>query len=152
MGGTLSLLLASQYPVKGVVSIAAPIQFRFWLRYLIPIARVMIPDWKKDWNHFEQNGNHVNTYDRYPLNSVLELIKLCNVTKSALKSLNCPVLILHGKGDKRVSNKNAKMIYKKTASKRKNMITYPVNEHVLINCPDASSIFNDIVRFVCEND
>ena len=151
MGGTLSMLLGSRYPVKGVITIAAPIQFSFWWEILIPVVRYFIPDWEKNWNGFEKQVSWQKSYDRYPLHSIHELIKLCKVTKSELDQLNCSVLILHAMNDKRVPVKNAKIIYDGIANTKKKLITYPADEHVLIYGSNAPAVNDDILNFVCEN-
>lgn len=152
MGGTLALLLSSRYPIDGVVTIAAPIQLKWWQGVFIPLVKPVIPDWKKRWDRFEQVASLKNTYDRYPLEAIQQLIELCKITRTELGNLTCPVLILHGKEDKRVRFKNAEMIYRMIGSNNKNLITFPVTQHVLFNSPKKADVFNEIYRFIRQND
>jgi putative redox protein len=120
MGGTVALLFAAQQPnLAALVTVAAPIHpERFPIRVLTP---AQAEQWRvQGFTH--HNGQRINL-------SLLHDLERLNVSE-AVKTITCPVLILHGDKDEVVPVEEAHELYAALAhSKRLSIL--PASDHRL---------------------
>lgn len=120
MGGTVALLFAAQQPgLAAVVTVAAPIHpERF-------PCRVLTPSQAEQWRaqgFTRHNGQRINL-------SLLHDLERLNVPE-AVKTITCPVLILHGDADEVVPVEEAHELYAALGhSKRLSIL--PATDHRL---------------------
>lgn len=154
MGGVLSLLLASRFPVKGVVAMATPydlppdprIPFLRWLHWFKP----WIAGGESDWHDREAEKVHIS-YDGYPSRSVLELSKLLTEMRAGLSRVTAPTLLIHSRQDGSVDPDNMPNIYKELGSEDKAMLWIENSGHVLTRDAAREQVFkaaDDFIRRV----
>lgn len=152
MGGALSLLISSRHSPQGLVTLAAPIRLNSALKYLLPGLKYILPYWKKSWQPYYRKQRHFKggTYDAYPLATVEQLDKMLRMTKKQLHEVQCPILLMHGFGDKRVSFHNASIINSLVASTDKRMIFINENRHTITDGEHAPEVFKAVSDFILD--
>ena len=156
MGGVLSLLLASRFPVKGVVAMATPyklppdprLPFLRWLHWFKP----WIAGGASDWHDLEAEKVHIS-YDGYPSRSILELNELLTKMRAGLPRVTEPTLLIHSRQDGSIDPENMPNIYKELGSKDKAMLWIENSGHVLTRDAAREQIFkaaDDFIRRVSE--
>lgn len=135
MGGAISLYLAAQEPVAGVVALSTPVRiphadwrlhYLRWLKYLRRYAGKGNPDW---WDQ-EAAARHVS-YHQYPMRGVEQLGKLLAQLRASLPRVRVPVLIVHSRHDGAVPVAHAQEIYERLGSADKELLLIERSGHVV---------------------
>ena len=147
MGGLLSLRVALDFPLAGVVSINSPIFLRNRKLVLLPLL--------KHFKKFEAKkgvGNFKNpfAYDKIPLSSLSSMMELIDLTKNeVLTNLKCPLLTLQSQADKTVqAKKSGQYIFEQAASQRKELIWLEEAGHIATIGKGSEATFQEIERFL----
>jgi carboxylesterase len=155
MGGVLSLLFASEFPVAGVVAMATPykIILQGWQRhisqFLIPLS-IIKPYIKKgppNWFNPEALKERV-AYDVNVTRSMQELKLLLAEMDASLPKINVPALLIHSEDDGYVSPRNMPEIYTALGSTDKKMMMISKNSHVITEDGDREQVFELITDFI----
>lgn len=147
MGGTLSLKLANERELLGIVSLAAPIfvqnklmRFSKWIKYFIP--------YQEKTKKAEHIQKHLSVYDRTPIACAESLNLLIKEVKANLKKISVPALIIQGKADETVRYESAEYIYKNIRSTKKQIKWYDQSTHIITLDRDRDKVFQDINLFL----
>ena len=157
MGGVLSLTQAARLPVDGVVAMSSPYSFPVqWVEkhpFVASLMSLFVRSQKKnppDWFNQERVGDHIS-YERNPVRSALELVRLLEVMRGELKNITCPALVIHSRDDKYVLPKNAQPLYDGIGSQDKELIWVDNARHVITRDGDTSRVFEPILAFLRQN-
>ncbi|MBM7558005.1 alpha/beta hydrolase [Halanaerobacter jeridensis] len=147
MGGTLSLLLAENYDVDKIVSIAAPIKLQDKRAYLTPLI--------KYFKRFEEwPENDLDEYDigysGMPVKSVPELLELIKDSEKNLNKISCPTLIVQSQDDQTVKPISAEIIYNNIANTNKEILWLENSGHVCTVGEEKEEIHQKVVRFLAD--
>lgn len=148
MGGAIALLLGTEVPCHGIVSISAPFRFRKPWVLALPILRLFFRYWKKSTG---ANGNEIPEelgYDRYPLSALRQLLLLLKNLRAKIHNGQSPVLIIHGRKDKKVPVQNAEWIYNAISGNEKKLVILDSNHHVITKGETAPQIAALILDFI----
>ncbi len=151
MGGAIALLLGTEVPCSGVVSISAPFRFRKPWVLALPVMRLFLRYWKKS---IGSNGNIIPEelgYDRYPLSALRQLLLLLKDLRSKIHKIQSPVLIIHARKDKKVPVQNAEWIYRAIPRTEKELVVLDSNHHVITKGETAPQITTLIFDFIEKN-
>ncbi|GAB6098793.1 carboxylesterase [Halanaerocella petrolearia] len=146
MGGVLSLLLAQEYDVDKVVSIAAPIKIYDKKAYLAPILKYF-KDFET-WEDSEDKYEYDIGYSGLPVKSVHDLLKLIRLAKKRLDRITSPTLVIQSKQDKTVKPVSAEIIYKEIASDSKELLWLDESGHVCTIGPEKNLLHKEILDFL----
>lgn len=150
MGGVLSLLLAQQYNVEKVISIATPVViYDRWAR-LAPIVKYFMPykKWKTSKKQEEKDSEYKIAYSSLPVGSVANLTKLMKKSKKNLSKITCPTLIIQSHMDQTVKPISAQNIYDKISSKQKEILWLKNSKHVCTLGPEREILHDKICEFL----
>lgn len=150
MGGVIALLLGSEVPCHGVVSISAPFRFRKPWVFALPVMRLFFRYWKKS---IGSNGGIVPEelgYDRYPLSALRQLLLLLKYFRSQIYKIQTPVLVIHARDDKKVPVQNAEWIYHAIPGTEKELVILDSNHHVVTKGETAPKIAALILNFIAK--
>lgn len=151
MGGIISLNLSSKYDVKGVVSLASPIRITNKKAYFTPILKYFRKyEIKGEKKLPEDIKDYVIGYDKTPLASVHNLIKLIRKTKRRLKKVKAPLLIIQSKNDNTVEYTSAEYILNKVSSQFKKLIYLKESGHMVTVEGERERVFKEIRGFIKE--
>lgn len=151
MGGILSLLFASQYPVSGVVAMSTPYALPDDPR--LPYIRIisLIMPWVKqgppDWHNPEAAKDHI-CYPYFPTRSVIQLRNLLSEMRNALPMVRAPVLLIYSKQDSVVVPHSAEQILTALGSQDKHIFWVENSGHVIPREPDRYLAFKTTNEFI----
>jgi carboxylesterase len=156
LGGLLSLKLSLDHPseIKGVVSMAAPLQMATWIRWAIPIGIRPPISWfykirkKGGMDVAKPNEKIFSKIDGMPLKCVASLMDLQKIVRDHLRDLNIPALFLHGERDTTAPMFNFEMAKEKLQNKEATFKSYPNSAHQLTIDYDRDQVFEDITNFL----
>jgi carboxylesterase len=157
-GGSLSLKLAENEELTGVISLASPITYGSdflgdstlgifkTLSYLTPNLRRIEYGLAKD----PSIAKKLPSFDRLPVSVLIQGELLKNEVKDKLQLIDEPILILQSRFDNRAAPSSAEYIHNNVNSKIKS-ITYLENSgHVITMDYDKETVFKAIYEFISE--
>ncbi|WP_206093797.1 alpha/beta hydrolase [Paludifilum halophilum] len=146
MGGTLALHLAHRYPeTKGMVLINAALE--------IPDME-QVTDWEEPrfleaiGSDIKADGVQELSYEKVPLQSFKEIVKLMALTKEKVPAVSCPAKILVSKEDHVVPPSNSQFIYDDLSSSDKKLIELEDSYHVATLDNDKDRIQRETEEFI----
>jgi carboxylesterase len=154
MGGILSLIFSSRFPVAGVVAMSTPYALREdpllpyieILSHVRPRVRKGAPDWRDPASEV----GHVN-YPYYPTRSLAELRDVLVELRRALPQVTAPALLAHARGDTGGGGfdpESMPKIYEHLGSTDKEMLWLENSGHVITREPEQRLLFSTISVFV----
>jgi carboxylesterase len=149
MGGLLALELAENKKPDSLVLLAPALVPRdkkaFLTRFFVPIADLLHIDLGYiSVAQTEANKDHF--YNKNPIRTVYQLVKLIRHVKPRLSKITAPVLIMQDKNDTSASPEGASYILEHIGSKQK-MILYHDKGHVFTDRYEPA-LFNEIFSFI----
>ena len=142
-GGALSLLMARDFPVGGVVVMSTPPWFPEQrvrqLRPILPLVskiwRFASPDGQSDWHDMEAEQKQVH-YPVFPVRATAELNDLLDEMRETLDQVTVPALLIYSKGDGAIPPESGQVMYDRLGSTDKELLWLTESGH---NIPrDAS--------------
>ena len=151
MGGILSLLFASRFPVTGVIAMSTPYALPddWRLRYL-KLFRWVIPSVAKgpsDWRNPEAARDHID-YPAYPTRAILEVHYLLVEMRRSLPQVSTPVLLIHSRQDGGVLPENMPRIHDHLGTSDKQMVWVENSGHVITREPERQRAFEAAQAFI----
>lgn len=143
MGGSLALYLAEQFSLPGVITLSAPVQLRRWQIRSLPVIGAFTDTIIKGLGI---GNGHYSGYDRYPVQSTKELVRLLGKIRTNLHKVESPVRIFHSIADRVVSVQNAYAIAREISSEDVHMKLYRKSGHLLATDIEKDRVFNDILN------
>ena len=134
MGGTISLHLAANYRVDGIITVCAPVYLDLRLYMAHPLKYLL--NFKKEVDHNikdrEARKNHY-AYTTVPPGAVIQLLRLMSSVRSELNKVSAPALLFHSRGDLIVDPGNGPYIFKNlTNAKNKSLIWLEKSGHMAV--------------------
>lgn len=154
LGGSLSLLLASQKPVAGIISLSNPYylpqpKLHRWLKILqfilpnIPVFAIG----QSNWIDKEAERTHF-CYPRTPTHAVVEVIDLLGEMRLALPQVKTPTLLIHSRNDRILPQHNLTNIYEQLGSENKQILWVENSSHNLPRDAERFRIFQAAHEFI----
>lgn len=159
-GANLALALTSHQSKRfsGIVCIGASVYLHMtniqlaYLRYLNRILRFIGKHtWRKPYvpkskiDTWESTGN----YAYIPLKSMLDWKNFIdNNTRSQIKKITTPILIMHSRGDRVSHPRSAEYIYEHVGSSYKELFMLPEYNHNPLRTETRTIIFSKILSFI----
>jgi len=158
MGGILSLIFSTEYPVAGIVTVstpALPVSPRIPFGYFF--QKVFFPTIFKDkvkGKTARANPRQPNypAYAYYPSRIHTEVHKLQNHLSKTLQKVTSPALIIQSRDDPWVPSFSAEYIYKNIQSQQKSIFWMEKAGHSVLLSEDRLLAFMSILNFIQENE
>lgn len=155
LGGVLSLILASQKPVDGIIAMSTPFELpkQGLLKWIRPILRplsVVVPQLAKGPLAFENeiaNQERVD-YRARTLRAVIEVEACCLYMQQCLLEITAPALLMHSRTDDFVPPASMPKIYEALGSSEKAMHWIERSDHVMTVDVSAEEVFQVASRFI----
>ena len=156
MGGVLGLHLASLFPINGLVIGATVIEFinEKNLKYFNSWLHPIFPKLKKKRFYDKKEAENMifYGYDNYPMKALQQFYKMNKHVKSELKSVKCPLYIIHAEDDKTSKDANVDIINNGVSSNSKQVLRVRnANHHLFNKSPDQEQIFDNVHSFIEAN-
>lgn len=158
IGGSLALILAEEkQDIAGLVLMATPHHMRLESAALL-VLKILTLLKKKYRKKFYPPTFGVATtitrlisYQKYPVQSVLEAFKVVQEARSRLRAVTQPCLIMQSTHDHIVSRNSMNRIYKEIGSVKKQKKYVEKAYHTFISDIKNEHVFEDIFKFLKEN-
>ena len=152
MGGLISLYLAEQQQIDGVIALAPPI---LTPDKRVPIARFIWPFKPYSFKDFadlqdqQALAEHAD-YALFPARSVAQLYDLICRTRRDLALVRTPLLLILSRQDRVVSIDNVDYVFDRVGSVDKEKIVLERGGHIITEDFDKDVAFEKIGRFLAE--
>jgi carboxylesterase len=151
MGGALSLLTASAFPLAGVIGISTPYDLPDDKRLLfLPLLRPFHTKIKKgppDWQGAHSKDEHIAYPFRTP-HGILELNKLLVNMRQCLSRIKAPVLLFQSIKDMTIPQNSMESITARTTSTAVEQHWVHNSGHVITLEPDREFLAQTIAAFI----
>ncbi|MDP2906604.1 MAG: alpha/beta hydrolase [Nanoarchaeota archaeon] len=137
LGGLLALNVANEYKPKGLITLATPYKLNMKGNFLSMIGF-----------HKKHPDDMISYPGSIPFKSKYELIKLIKETHEAIEGVECPILIVQGTADRRVSNDSPRKIYDQVKSKDKALLILDGEQHIVLKGKYKNQVFDNIYEFI----
>lgn len=144
MGSLIAFNLACRHEVKAIVIINAPIYYWNVSQMFLNIVedlRNKRSDYLK--RYFVETGN-------FPLNALIQFLKLLFKTKPLLQRIICPVLMIQAEDDDTVKKKSVDYIYQHLSSEKKVIKLFSKGGHGILQSSAAEQVISCIEAYINE--
>lgn len=156
-GGCLSLIMVSELPVDGIVTLSTPyllppIPFLKQLYPILPALSVFLPAIRKGppvWKDMEAAKSRVQ-YDAYPLRSVYEFGAMLEEMRPRLNKVTAPALLIHSLDDNFIPPSDMQHIYDSLDSTEKRMVHVKNSNHIITCDAAREEVFRETESFVAQ--
>ncbi|MDF2571767.1 MAG: hypothetical protein K0R55_3371 [Sporomusa sp.] len=149
MGGLLALKLASEYPLKRLAVISAPIYIANKRLRLLPLYRLFTNFVPKTRKRLPDRGEDYSiTYDVTPLSSLSSLLDLIKHVQTLLPSVTVPSLVIQSRKEHTVEPESAQYIYDKLGSTEKQLLWLNKSGHIVTLDIEREPVFEKISQFL----
>jgi len=148
MGGTLALHLAAHYEVDGVAVLAPGLYLKNKFARLSDIIYPILKFSEKNSTPDIKANVKTISYNKIPVKSISELLKLFRHVKNDLPDIYAPALIIYSKFDHVVDSKSSIIIYKKISSREKRILELNQSYHILTLDVEKEKVFREIEIFI----
>ena len=154
LGGLLSFVFASRFPVTGVIAYSTPYsmpeKIAVLLRPLLPLIGLVwryFPKGEPDWYDIEMHKDHLE-YPSYPIRVATELHRILDEMQKVLPKIQVPILIVHSKNDASVPHQDAEIIYRKIGSQDKALLWLEKSGHNVTRDSEREQVFSATAEFI----
>lgn len=157
MGGILSLITASRFPVRGVVAMSTPYKLPDYLQRKIKYVWILskikpyIPKGKNepgsDWFDKAAFAQHV-AYSQNPVRSGGELNELMAIMRGCLSQVKAPVLLIYSHDDDYFVKGSMDCIFDELGSQDKQKLWVEGGGHVITEEPTRTVVFKAAADFI----
>lgn len=153
LGGVLTLLAASRYPMAGAIAISTPCDLpkdpRLPFAGFFALIQPRISKGASDFQDKQAEKLHVD-YPFYPTKSILQLIGVLKEMRSALPGVKAPALLVQSKNDHAIPAESMDYLFDHINSEIKQKLWVENSGHVVIREPDRFTVFEAISKFIKE--
>ncbi len=156
MGGLLTLMLASEFPVDRIALLATPVIFvGFMTDVVLPLVG-NTPLHHLYQYHPKFVGGAINdpearkdfvSYTKMPIKGIMQILKLQVEVKKRLPSIHVPALIVHSVRDTVAPYQNMEFIKNHLGTKTVKTVTLERSNHVITLDYDKNLVCEEVVDF-----
>lgn len=148
LGGVFSLKVALNYPVKGIVTMCAPMTMR-----TLNIMFDGVIDYAKQYKKFagqtdEEMAPEIEAIRQHGMPSLPELQQLVADVHRELDLIYAPIFVVQATNDKVINPDSANMIYEGVESLVKNIKWYDDSSHVITLDKEKEQLHEDVLAFL----
>ena len=150
LGGLIALYIAENRDISGVVAVAPAFKLQSRLTLFVPFVKFFK---RYTWRPVRPEHREFY-YERIPLSSVHELMKLSKEVQRRADRIRAPVLIMHSVKDPLVSPSGSERFYQGLKVSGKRFVRFDSPVHVLITDenPRVDEALEAIYRFLIEQE
>ncbi len=156
MGGLISLFVASQGTVDGVISVNAPVIFQdrdlHSAEQLLGKLEYAEKPHKESEISYSKEGIPHFSYSKVPVACFVSLNRAIGEVRQELNKIECPALVIQSMEDATVHPQSAGIIADNIQHKQKDLIYWPGGEHNLPLSAERESLAQKIQDFLVKQD
>ncbi|EOR22724.1 MULTISPECIES: carboxylesterase [Niallia] len=146
LGGVFSLKLGYTVPVKGIVTMCAPMYIKsedVMYEGVLEYARNYKQREKKSEEVIEQEMAQFK-----PMNTLKELQNLIKEVRESVDLIYSPVFVIQARHDQMIDTNSANIIYEEVESIQKDIKWYENSGHVITHDKEKEKVFEDFYQFL----
>lgn len=152
LGGVFTLKLGLSKPVKGIVSMCAPVRPRTEEAIKIGFLK-----YAKEYKQLEKKNNddiekEVNALKETSMDTLYQLRQLMDDVRSELDLIYSPAFIVQARHDEMIDTESATIIYNEIETDDKEIKWYEDSTHVITLGDEKEQLHQDILSFLNELD
>ena len=146
LGGVFSLKLGYTVPVKGIVTMCAPMY--------IKSEEVMyegVLEYARSYKQREKKADEVIEQEMAqfkPMNTLKELQNLIKEVRESVDLIYSPVFVIQARHDQMIDTNSANIIYEEVESIQKDIKWYENSGHVITHDKEKEQVFEDFYQFL----
>lgn len=148
LGGVFSLKLGYTVPVKGIVTMCAPMYIKseeVMYKGVLEYAR----EFKKyEGKEDDQIEKEMQDFDRTPMNTLQALQKLIGDVRDSVDLIYTPTFVVQGRHDHMINTDSANIIYDGVETDQKKLKWYEESGHVITLDKEKEQLHQDVLRFL----
>jgi carboxylesterase len=152
LGGALSLHVASQEEIAGIVSICAPLHMQPWLLRAVRVAKYLtplLPTVREDVRDREARRRYRRDNYRWTaMRPVESLLQYLPQLREELARVTAPALIVTSIHDHVVPARDGREIYRRIGSQEKHLVTFHRSYHVVMKDHDGDELYEKTLAFI----
>lgn len=148
LGGVFSLKVGAELPVKGIVSMCAPMQAKDTDELYMRVR-----NYAKGYKQFEGKDEEqiiaeMKEFEQIPMYSLTNLQQLIVDTSEKLDFITSPIFILQGALDDSLYKESAHIIYQNVNTEEKQLKWYEQSGHIITLGKEREKVYEDIYQFL----
>ncbi|HET7578361.1 MAG TPA: alpha/beta fold hydrolase [Bacillales bacterium] len=148
MGGVFSLKIATEWPVKGIISMSAPAKEKS-IDDLYERVRNYARSYKKmEEKNADQIEAELKELEQAPMPFLKNLQQIIIETSQKLNRITAPIFILQGCLDQDLYKESARWIAQNVSSEKKQIKWYEQSGHLITLGKEREKVYEDIENFL----
>ncbi len=147
MGALLGFKLAVEYPVAGVAAVSAPLHIFDKRLRLLPVYRLFRRFERQEKRRYAVGELYNVAYEAFPLCCLTSLLALIRHVDGLLPFVDRPTLMIQSRNDRTVRPDSAHHIYRRLASRDKQLVWLERSGHVATIDVEHEQVFRRIGDF-----
>jgi len=151
MGGLITLHLAANRSVAGIVAMSAPAYIADWHFRFLPLAqhflRWVTPNIESDLTDPEAE-ERIFSYPVLPVRCIVSLGKLLRLVRQELPQVKVPALIMQGEKDHHIPADSARLIFEELGSDEKEIVWWPNSGHCITVDSERQAMWARVYEFI----
>jgi len=152
LGGALSLHIAANEEVAGIVSMCAPLHMHPWLKPMVGFFKTITP-WfptlREDVHDREVRRQLKRDIYRWtPLSPVYSMLQFLPQLQEELPGITAPALIMSSRYDHVVPARDGREIYRRIGSREKYLVTFHRSYHMIMVDHDREEVIAKTTAFI----
>jgi carboxylesterase len=148
LGGLFALKVGSELPVKGIVSMSAPVKAK-----TVDELYMRVQNYAKGYKKFEGKNHEqihaeMKEFEQLPMPSLTGLQQIIVDTGGKLDLITSPLLILQGCLDDALYKESAQMIYNHVSTEDKQLKWYEQSGHIITLDKEREIVYEDVYTFL----
>lgn len=153
MGGLITLHLAANHPVDGIVPMSAPAYIADWRFRFLPLAQHFVhwftPDIEPDLTDHEAE-QRLSSYPVLPIRCIVSLGQLIRLVRQELPQVKAPALIMQGEKDRHVPADSAPIIFEGLGATEKELVWWPNSGHCITVDSEREAVWARAYEFIAK--
>jgi len=148
LGGVFSLKLAMNFPLKGVVTMCAPMSMRTTNKMFEGVLK-----YSRDYKEFEGKNpsdieKEVEVIEKRGMPSLPQLQQLVYDVKAELDMIYTPLLVVQSRHDEIIDPESAHIIYSDVESLKKEIVWFEHSGHVITLDKEKQQLHETVLQFL----
>jgi carboxylesterase len=148
LGGVFSLKLGYTVPIKGIVTMCAPMYLKSeetMYKGVLAYAK----EWKKhEGKSLNQIEEEMEQFEKTPMNTLKALQELIADVRNHVDHVYSPVFVAQARNDKMINTDSANIIYNEVESDDKLIKWYEESGHVITLDKEKEQLHEDVLQFL----
>lgn len=148
LGGVFSLKLGYTVPVKGIITMCAPMYLKSEEKMYQGVLAYAREFKKHEGKRSEQIEMEMEQFAKTPMNTLEALRGLMADVRNHVDHVYAPTFVVQGRHDKMINTDSANIIYNEVESDKKELKWYEESGHIITFDKEKEQLHEDVYQFL----